>query len=58
MNAIEAGVLDAIEGATIVSAGIDVDGEGLHLNLADGRVLIISGVFILGLMQLSTEKLH
>ena len=51
-------LLETIEGATIVSAGLDTEGEGLHINLSDGRVLVFIGVFTLGLFRLDNERLH
>ena len=51
-------LLETIEGATIVSAGLDTEGEGLHINLTDGRVLVFIGVFTLGLFRLDNERLH
>lgn len=51
-------ILDCIEGATIVSGSLDVGGEGLCLNLSDGRVLIFTGNFIVGLHRMDTERLH
>ena len=49
-------ILDQIEGATIVSVHVE-DEEGMHLCFQDGRVLIVSGVFILAL-QKRGERLH
>ena len=54
----EQALLDALEGATIVSARLDVDGEGVHLNLADGRVVIFLGLFTVGIARIYREKLH
>jgi hypothetical protein len=51
-------VLEMLEGATIVSARLDVEGEGLHLNLADGRVVIFIGSFTVGMARVDWEKLH
>ena len=53
----EDSVLDMIEGAVIVSASVDVAGRGVHLNLADGRVLIFEGAMTVGLYR-SMDKLH
>ena len=50
-------ILDSLEGATIVCARVD-EGDGMLLNLADGRVLVIAGVFALSLMRMDVEKLH
>jgi hypothetical protein len=50
-------IIEAIEGATIVSGRID-DGEGLCLDLADGRTLIIAVAFALSLMRIETARLH
>ena len=50
-------IIDQLDGATI--AAIDVsDEEGMHFYLADGRVLIIAGVFAISLMLPDNEKLH
>ena len=49
-------ILDQIEGATIVSVYIE-DEEGMHICFQDGRILIISGVFFLGLKRVG-EMLH
>ena len=49
-------ILDAIQGAT-VSVGYVENEEGLHLCFRDGRVLIIKGIFTIGLMR-SEERLH
>lgn len=51
-------LLESIEGAVIVSASRDIDGCGLHLNLADGRTLIFEGEITIGLYRRCTEKLH
>lgn len=50
-------IMDAIEGATIVSGRID-EGEGLCLQLEDGRVLLIAGVFAISLQRLDRDSLH
>ena len=50
-------IMDAIEGATIVSGRID-EGDGLCLNLQDGRCLIIAGIFEISLHRFDREKLH
>ena len=50
-------LLDSLEGAEIKCGYVEED-EGMHLVLADGRVLIIAGVFALSLMRFDTEKLH
>lgn len=50
-------IMEAIEGATIVCGRMD-EGEGLCLNLQDGRCLVIAGVFALSLMRLDKESLH
>ena len=50
-------ILEAIEGATIVNGRVD-DGEGLILELQDGRCLIVAGAFVLSLMRMDTDKLH
>jgi hypothetical protein len=52
--------MEAIEGATIVS-GDCMDGEGMHLHLQDGRVLVITvirGCMALALLSESREMLH
>ena len=54
----QTGVLEAIEGATIVSAGLDAEGEGLHINFADGRVLVFIGIFTVGIARIGSERLH
>ena len=50
-------IIEAIEGSTIVSGRVD-EGEGLCLNLEDGRCLVIAGVFVMGLVRLDVESLH
>ena len=50
-------ILDQLEGATIVSHYVE-DDEGLHICMADGRVLIIAGMFVISMMRLSEERLH
>lgn len=50
-------ILDALEGATIVSGRID-EGDGMCLNLQDGRVLLIAGVFAISLQRIDRESLH
>ena len=50
-------ILDAIEGAVIVSGYIE-DDEGMHLVFADGRCLVIAGMFALSLLRLDRERLH
>ena len=50
-------IIEAIEGAMIVSGRVD-EGEGLCLELADGRSLVIAGVFVVTLMRFESEKLH
>ena len=54
----ETGVLETIEGAMIVSVGMDKDGEGLHLCLADGCVLVFIGIFTIGMVRVDRQKLH
>ena len=51
-------LLETIEGATIVSAGMDEEGEGIHINLSDGRVLVFMGAFTVGIVRIDREKLH
>jgi hypothetical protein len=48
-------LLDQLVGAQIVSSYIESD-EGLHLVMADGRVLVVAGHF--GLSILKSEVLH
>lgn len=50
-------IMDQLEGAVIVSGRVD-EGEGLCLNLDNGYVLIIAGMFSLAVMRLDVEKLH
>ena len=50
-------LLDKLEGATIVSYFIE-DDNGLHLCFQDGRILVIAGVFAIGLSRVCQEKLH
>ena len=49
-------ILEAIRGATVCEGYVENE-EGLHIWFQDGRVLIIAGVFTIGLMK-SEEKLH
>lgn len=51
-------VMDAISGATVAAAGVDVDKAGIHLWFKDGRVLVITGAITLSLMKIVDETLH
>ena len=48
-------LLDQLDGAQIVSSYIENE-EGLHLMMADGRVLIIAGQFAISILK--SEVLH
>lgn len=51
-------ILDQLEGATIVSWECS-DDEGMHLVMADGRVLVIVGSFAVGFLQsIDKKRLH
>jgi hypothetical protein len=53
-------VMEAIRGATIVH-GDTGDGEGLHLHLADGRLLVVTvirGCLALAVLSAEKEALH
>ena len=50
-------VLDQLHGATVVDAFIENE-EGMHLVFQDGRMLIIAGMFTIGLVRFDTKKLH
>ena len=50
-------VLDQLEGATIVSSYVE-DEEGMHIVLEDGRVLIIAGIFSIGLYRVDRSALN
>ena len=47
-------ILAGIEGRTITSG--EVNEDGLHLSLSDGRVIIIVGTFVLSVCTLSHES--
>ena len=58
MSIVPAGmVLDQLEGATIVSSYVE-DDEGMHLVLEDGRILIIAGMFTIGLYRVDRSTLN
>jgi hypothetical protein len=50
-------IMEAIEGATIVSGRVD-DGEGLCLDLSNGKTLVIAGMFAISLQTFADAKLH
>lgn len=50
-------ILEAIEGAVIVSGRVD-PGEGLCLDLSNGKTLVIAGAFYMSLMALDNARLH
>lgn len=51
-------IIERLEGATIVGGGEDVEGEGIHILLQDGRVLVIAGFFALSLVRPDAKALH
>lgn len=50
-------LVEAMKGLSIVGGGHDGP-DGLHFELSDGRYLIITGVFVVGLCRVSKEELH
>ena len=50
-------MLEQLTGATIVSSFVE-DAEGLHICMADGRILVICGWFAISLLQQSRKELH
>ena len=47
-------ILEGVFGRTITSG--EVNEDGLHLSLSDGRVIIIVGTFVLSVCTLSHES--
>lgn len=50
-------LIETLEGATIVCGDVD-DEEGMHLHLADGRVIVIVGEYALSVLRVTRERLH
>jgi hypothetical protein len=50
-------IMEAIEGAVVVCGRVD-DGQGLLLDFADGRCLVIAGVFSLELVRFEKDMRH
>lgn len=47
----------SMRGLSIVDGGYDGP-DGIHLELSDGRLLIVTGVFVVGLCRVSRAELH
>jgi hypothetical protein len=51
-------LISQITGRVILGGGLDEGYEGFHLKLDDGRVLIITGMFAVGVYRHTTETLQ
>lgn len=50
-------LVDSLQGLQIVGGGHDGP-DGLHFELSDGRYLIITGMFVVGICRVSKEEIH
>jgi hypothetical protein len=50
-------LVEAVTGLSIIGGGYDGI-DGFHFDLSDGRVLVITGVFVVGLCRVSKEEIH
>ena len=50
-------LLEQLNGATIVSSFVE-DMEGLHICLADGRIVVICGFFGISIVKQERKELH
>lgn len=50
-------MVDALRGAVIVDGGHDGP-DGVHLELEDGRYIIVTGVFVMGLCRVSNQTVN
>jgi len=50
-------LVTAMQGARVVGGGYD-EPDGIHLELDDGRYLVITGVFVIGLCRVARETLQ
>lgn len=50
-------ICEAIEGAVVVAARVD-EGQGMCLDFADGRCLVIAGAFCLELVRFEKDMRH
>lgn len=55
-NQSEIALMDELTGRIIY--GGDVTDDGMHIALDDGRILVITGAFVVGLVQLGKESLQ
>jgi hypothetical protein len=51
------GLVQAMTGLCIVGGGHEGP-DGIHLELSDGRYLVITGVFVIGLCRVGKEYLN
>ncbi len=51
------GLVQAMEGLTVIGGGHDGP-DGVHLELSDGRYLVITGRFVIGLCRVGKEEIH
>jgi len=45
-------MIASVTGRTIVGGEIDVEARGFHLKLDDGRCVIVTGVFVVALVEI------
>ena len=50
-------LVESLRGLQIVNGGHDGP-DGLHFELSDGRYLIITGVFVVGLARVCENQIH
>lgn len=50
-------LVEAMKGLSIVGGGYEGE-DGIHFELSDGRLLIVTGRFIVGLCRVHKEELH
>lgn len=49
-------LVEAMKGLSIVGGGYEGE-EGIHFELSDGRLLIVTGAFVVGLCRVK-EEIH
>lgn len=50
-------LVDEMRGLRIVGGGVEGE-SGIHLELSDGRYLVIEGQFIVGLARVRRQEIH
>lgn len=50
-------LVEAMRGLAVVSGGHD-GVDGIHFELSDGRYLVITGVFVVGLCRVGKESIN